>query len=110
MARLNDAPSEASPLLGKDKKTPQLIDASAGIVPDNPAVTGEADPIVDGGALEQQTSAVERQRQYEGDLEMKKKIIWMFPALVLGVRGKHGGSWLFADNQPRSFSLPWTKR
>lgn len=71
--------------MGKDGKKPHLIDASAGIVPDNPAVTGEADPPLDGANVERQLSREERERQFEGDPEMKRKIKWMFPALALGV-------------------------
>jgi hypothetical protein len=81
----NNEPSETSPLLGNGTKPPRPIDASAGIVPDNPAVTGEAQPTEDGGTVERQMSREERARQFEGDPDLKKKIKWMFPALALGV-------------------------
>lgn len=85
MKAAKGAPSETSPLLGKDKTTPQSVNGSADVESDNYAATSTTDPEADGGNVERQISAVERERQYEGDPDLKNKIKWMFPALALGV-------------------------
>ena len=75
--------SETSPLLGK--QGPKPIDPSDGIAPDSAIANGVIAEGEDGGDLERQTSLEERQRQYEGQPEMRKKMKVIFPALTIGV-------------------------
>ncbi|THZ16240.1 MFS general substrate transporter [Aureobasidium pullulans] len=75
--------TETSPLLGK--QGPKPIDPSDGIVPDSAVTNGVTPEGEDGGDLERQTSLEERQKQYEGQPEMRKKMKVIFPALTIGV-------------------------
>ncbi|KAG2165513.1 hypothetical protein VTO58DRAFT_101898 [Aureobasidium pullulans] len=75
--------TETSPLLGK--QGPKPIDPSDGIVPDSAVTNGVIPEGEDGGDLERQTSLEERQKQYEGQPEMRKKMKVIFPALTIGV-------------------------
>ncbi|THZ29330.1 MFS general substrate transporter [Aureobasidium pullulans] len=75
--------TETSPLLGK--QGPKPIDPSDGIVPDSAFTNGVIPEGEDGGDLERQTSLEERQKQYEGQPEMRKKMKVIFPALTIGV-------------------------
>jgi hypothetical protein len=75
--------SETSPLLGKQASKP--IDPSDGIAPDSAIANGVIAEGEDGGDLERQTSLEERQKQYEGQPEMRKKMKVIFPALTIGV-------------------------
>ncbi|THZ68771.1 MFS general substrate transporter [Aureobasidium pullulans] len=75
--------TETSPLLGK--QGPKPIDPSDGIVPDSAITNGVVPEGEDGGDLERQTSLEERQKQYEGQPEMRKKMKVIFPALTIGV-------------------------
>ncbi|THX04668.1 MFS general substrate transporter [Aureobasidium pullulans] len=75
--------TETSPLLGK--QGPKPIDPSDGIVPDSAVTNGVIPEGEDGGDLERQTSLEERQKQYEGQPEMRKKMKVIFPALTVGV-------------------------
>ncbi|THW06153.1 MFS general substrate transporter [Aureobasidium pullulans] len=75
--------TETSPLLGK--QGPKPIDPSDGIVPDSAVTNGDIPEGEDGGDLERQTSLEERQKQYEGQPEMRKKMKVIFPALTIGV-------------------------
>jgi len=76
--------SETSPLLGK--QGPKPIYPSDGIAPDSAVANGViAEEEEDGGDLERQTSPEERQKQYEGQPEMRKKMKVIFPALTIGV-------------------------
>ncbi|THX26654.1 MFS general substrate transporter [Aureobasidium pullulans] len=75
--------TEISPLLGK--QGPKPIDPSDGIVPDSAVTNGVIPEGEDGGDLERQTSLEERQKQYEGQPEMRKKMKVIFPALTIGV-------------------------
>ncbi|KAI5206361.1 MFS general substrate transporter [Aureobasidium subglaciale] len=77
--------SETSPLLGK--QAPKPIDPSNGIAPDSAVANGviAEGEGEDGEALERQTSLEERQKQYEGQPEMRKKMKVIFPALTIGV-------------------------
>ncbi|KAG9594797.1 MFS multidrug transporter, partial [Aureobasidium melanogenum] len=78
-----EQPSETSPLLGK--RAPKPIDPSDGIAPDSAIANGVIAEEGDGGDLERQTSLEERQKQYEGQPEMRKKMKVIFPALTIGV-------------------------
>lgn len=75
--------TETSPLLGK--QGPKPIDPSDGIVPDSAVTNGVIPEGEDGADLERQTSLEERQKQYEGQPEMRKKMKVIFPALTIGV-------------------------
>lgn len=75
--------TETSPLLGK--QGPKPTDPSDGIVPDSAVTNGVIPEGEDGGDLERQTSLEERQKQYEGQPEMRKKMKVIFPALTIGV-------------------------
>ena len=75
--------SETSPLLGK--QGPKPLDPSDGIAPDSAVANGVITEEEDGGDLERQTSLEERQKQYEGQPEMRKKMKVIFPALTIGV-------------------------
>ncbi|KAI5202499.1 hypothetical protein AUEXF2481DRAFT_8843 [Aureobasidium subglaciale EXF-2481] len=77
--------SETSPLLGK--QAPKPIDPSNGIAPDSAVANGviAEEEEADGETLERQTSLEERQKQYEGQPEMRKKMKVIFPALTIGV-------------------------
>ncbi|THW66304.1 MFS general substrate transporter [Aureobasidium pullulans] len=75
--------TETSPLLGN--QGPKPIDPSDGIVPDSAVTNGVIPEGEDGGDLERQTSLEERQKQYEGQPEMRKKMKVIFPALTIGV-------------------------
>ncbi|KAG9732581.1 hypothetical protein KCU73_g11282, partial [Aureobasidium melanogenum] len=79
----SEQPSETSPLLGKG--APKPIDPSDGIAPDSAIANGVIAEEEDGGDLERQTSLEERQKQYEGQPEMRKKMKIIFPALTIGV-------------------------
>ncbi|CAD0093207.1 unnamed protein product [Aureobasidium mustum] len=78
-----EQPSETSPLLGK--RAPKPIDPSDGIAPDSAITNGAIAEEEDGGDLERQTSLEGRQKQYEGQPEMRKKMKVIFPALTIGV-------------------------
>lgn len=78
-----EQPSETSPLLGK--RAPKPIDPSDGIAPDSAVANGVIAEEEDGGDLERQTSLEGRQKQYEGQPEMRKKMKVIFPALTIGV-------------------------
>ncbi|GAB7338282.1 hypothetical protein MBLNU457_4601t1 [Dothideomycetes sp. NU457] len=82
----HDRPSETSPLLPKDPlaaKQLTPVDPSDGLAPDAGQASAEA--VEDGAALEQQTSAEGRQKQYEGMPEIRKQMKYIMPALAIGV-------------------------
>lgn len=89
----NGHPTETSPLLSKD--IPQPIEPSDGVAPDtagSQAITGngtlEANGKAvdaDGAPLERQDSLADRQKQYEGMPEVKKKMKYILPALAIGI-------------------------
>lgn len=88
MSTQNGGPTETSPLLAKPfEDSPQPIEPSSGLVPDSTATNGApVDPEHDGeDGLARQTSLEGRQKQYAGDPDVKKRMIYMFPALAIGV-------------------------
>ncbi|KAK4508164.1 hypothetical protein PRZ48_001902 [Zasmidium cellare] len=78
------AASETSPLLTKIRSTELVLDGTA---PEGPLAAPSNGTFDDsnGDALERQTSAIDRQKQYEGMPEVKAKLKYIFPAVAIGV-------------------------
>lgn len=84
MAQSNGHPTETSPLLKKDQPPP--VEPSDGIAPDAAVVNGSVEGNgEDGGDIERQLSATDRQKQYEGIPEIKKRMHVILPALAIGI-------------------------
>ncbi|EON62487.1 hypothetical protein W97_01709 [Coniosporium apollinis CBS 100218] len=89
--------TETSPLLPKPRShsngsLPQPIDSSAGIAPEGPDAGAtfsddSEDGSGDGDDLERQTTNTSegRQRQYEGQPEVKKRMKYILPAVAIGI-------------------------
>ncbi|KAF2427559.1 MFS multidrug transporter [Tothia fuscella] len=90
MANARKAPTETSPLLSKNGPGPQSptrsVDPAANNSPG--AVGPEASPLSHDESLEEQNSAAcngESDVQFEGMPEVKRQMIYLFPALGIGV-------------------------
>ena len=85
MSNATQQPDETSPLLNKSSDKDQYqsnrgIEPSVRLAPEGPVSDQQ-----DGGPLERQSTNEDRQRQYEGIPEVKKRMKYMFPALSIGV-------------------------
>lgn len=85
----NDQPTEASPLLASDGLP--SIESTESIAP-NPQISAEAHAHAklpehghDGNTLERQGSLQDRQKQYEGMPEVRKRMKYILPALAVGI-------------------------
>lgn len=84
----NGQPTETSALLPKNQPQVNPVDPGDGIAPDAPlanGVVGNGTVEGDGGDLERQTSAADRQKQYEGIPDGEKKMRFIFPAVAIGI-------------------------